>query len=91
MEDRHIITLFFDRAEGAIDALAKKYGKPVIALCGCIGKDAEICNERGIDAYFPILQSVTTLEEALTPETAKQNLIATASQVFRLISTFARN
>ncbi len=75
----------------AVASLAKKYGKPVIALCGCIGKDAEICNERGIDAYFPILQSVSTLEEALTPETAKQNLIASASQAFRLISIFARN
>ncbi len=75
----------------AVASLAKKYGKPVIALCGCVGKDAQICNERGIDAYFPILQSVTTLEEALNPENAKQNLIASASQVIRLISTFRRN
>ena len=75
----------------AVAALAKRYDKPVIALCGCIGKDAEICNDHGIDAYFPILQSVTTLEEALAPETAAQNLKATAAQVFRLISTFRRN
>ena len=75
----------------AVAALAKKYQKPVIALCGCIGRDAGVCNERGIDAYFPILQSATTLEDALNPETAKRNLAATAAQVFRLISTFARN
>lgn len=75
----------------AVAALAKKYGKPVIALCGCIGPDAEVCNEHGIDAYFPILQSATPLEDALNPETAKENLTATTAQVFRLISTFARN
>lgn len=75
----------------AVAALAKNYGKPVIALCGCVGEDAENCNRRGIDAYFPILQSVTTLEDALQPESAKQNLTATATQVFRLIATFRRN
>lgn len=75
----------------AVAALAKKYGKPVIALCGCIGKDAQRCNSHGIDAYFPIIQSVTTMEEALKPETAKTNLAATAAQVFHLIRTFRRN
>ena len=75
----------------AVAALAKQYGKPVIALCGCIGEDARRCNSHGIDAYFPILQSVTTLEDALQPESAKQNLTATATQVFRLIATFRRN
>lgn len=75
----------------AVAALAKKYGKPVIALCGCIGKDAQRCNSHGIDAYFPIIQSVTTMEEVLKPETAKTNLAATAAQVFHLIRTFRRN
>ena len=74
-----------------VAALAKKYGKPVIALCGCIGTNAEVCNRYGIDAYFPILQTVTTQEEALASATAKENLTATAGQVFRLISTFRRN
>ena len=75
----------------AVAALAKKYGKPVIALCGSIGKDAELCNSRGIDAYFPVLQNVVPLEEALSPETARKNLIKTTRQVFRLILTFGRN
>lgn len=74
----------------AVAALAKRYDKPVIALCGCIGKDAQICNDRGIDAYFPVLQTVTTLETALTPEIAGQNLMLTATQVMRLILTFTR-
>ena len=75
----------------AVAALAKKYGKPVIALCGCIGEGAENCNGHGIDAYFPILRSVTTLEEALQPTTAKENLISTAAQIMRLLSTLRRN
>ncbi|MCQ2513454.1 MAG: glycerate kinase, partial [Lachnospiraceae bacterium] len=33
--------------------IAKKYGKKVIAFCGCATEDAGICNEYGIDAYFP--------------------------------------
>ena len=70
--------------------LAKKYGKPVVALCGCVGRDARRCNERGIDAYFPILQTVSTLDEALDPENARHNLTATAAQVFHLISTLGR-
>ena len=71
--------------------LAKRYRKPVIALCGCVGDGAELCNQHGIDAYFPILQTVTTMDEALTPQTAEQNLMRTASQVFRLISAIRRN
>ena len=75
----------------AVAALAKKYGKPVIALCGCVGDGAQHCNDLGMDAYFPILQTVTTLEDALQPETASANLTATAAQILRLISTFRRN
>ena len=73
-----------------IAALAKKYKKPVIAFCGCTGEGAEVCNEQGIDAFFPILQTVTTLEEALAPETARTNLIQTAQQAFRLMQAVGR-
>lgn len=75
----------------AVAALAKKYRKPVIALCGCIGENAEICNGLGIDAYFPILQTVTTLEDALAPETARNNLIKTTRQIVRLIAAIGRH
>lgn len=65
--------------------LAKKYGKTVIAFSGCATEDAEVCNDHGIDAYFPILRRVSTAEEALDPQNAYQNLTATAYQVFRLL------
>lgn len=64
--------------------LAKKYGKNVIAFCGCASDDAGICNEHGIDAYFTILNKVGTLEEALDKENAARNLEMTAEQVFRM-------
>ena len=73
------------KAPIGVAKLAKKYNKKVIAFSGCVTKDAEVCNDYGIDAYFPILRSVTTLEEALDPNNAYQNLSATAYQVFRLL------
>ncbi len=73
------------KAPIGVTKLAKKYGKKVIAFSGCVTEDAEVCNEQGIDAFFPILRGVSTLEEALRPEVAKKNLTATALQVLRLL------
>lgn len=73
------------KAPSGVARLAKKYGKKVIAFSGCVTEDAEVCNEHGIDAFFPILRSVTTLEDALDVSNAYKNLNATAYQVFRLL------
>ena len=73
------------KAPIGVARLAKKYDKKVIAFSGCVAPGAEACNDQGIDAYFPILRNVTTLEEALNPEIAYQNLTDTAYQVFRLL------
>ena len=61
----------------------KKYGKPVLAFAGAVERDAGKCNEHGIDAFFPILRGVVTLEEAMKNENAKRNLADTAEQVYR--------
>lgn len=66
---------------------AKKFGKPVLAFSGCVTEDAIACNEHGIDAFFPILRGVVSLEEAMDTENAHKNMSATAEQVFRLIKT----
>ena len=68
---------------GAAD-LAKKYGIPVIAFAGSVTEDAGLCNTRGIDAFFPILRRIQTLEEAMQPENAKENLRGAAEQALRL-------
>ena len=73
------------KAPIGVARLAKKYGKKVIAFSGCVTDDSEICNSHGIDAFFPILRGITTLEEALNTENAYKNLTATAYQVFRLL------
>ncbi|MBQ3432139.1 MAG: glycerate kinase, partial [Clostridia bacterium] len=65
--------------------LAKGKGAVTIALCGCAGEGAARVNEEGIDAYFPILQSALTLEQAMEPETAKSALHDTAVQVLRTV------
>ncbi len=73
------------KAPAGVAALAKKYGKRVIAFSGCVTDEAEICNEYGIDAFFPVIRGVTTLEEALDRDNAYKNLQRTAYQVFRLL------
>lgn len=73
------------KAPIGVTKLAKKHGKKVIAFSGCVTDDAEVCNEHGIDAFFPALRSVTTLEETLDTNNAYKNLTATAYQVFRLL------
>lgn len=73
------------KAPAGVAEAAKKYGKTVIAFSGCVTKDAVLCNEAGIDAFFPILRSVGTLEEAMDTENARNNMADTAEQVFRLI------
>lgn len=72
-----------------IARIAKKYDKKVIAFCGCATQDSGICNSHGIDAIFPILREVTTLDEALDVTSAARNLEATAEQVARLIKLYS--
>lgn len=73
------------KAPIGVARIAKKYNKSVIAFSGCIGDGAEILNENGIDAFFPILRNVVTLDEALLKDNAYKNLKNTAVQVFRLL------
>lgn len=74
------------KAPVGIAKLAKKHGAKVIALAGAVIEGAEKCNENGIDAFFPILRKIITLDEAMEPETAKQNMIKTTEQIIRLVS-----
>ncbi len=77
------------KAPVGIARLAKKYNKSVIAFSGIVREGASLCNENGIDAYFPILRNICTSEEAMNPDFARKNLADTAQQVFRLIRIFS--
>ena len=74
----------FGKAPIGVAKIAKKFDKTVLAFAGAVTEDAVVCNEHGIDAFFPILRRIQTLQEAMEPETAKRNLAETAEQVFRL-------
>ncbi len=65
--------------------LGKKYGAKTLAFAGSVTEGAHACNDAGIDAYFCILSSVVSLDEAMHAQTAASNLELTAEQIFRLI------
>lgn len=73
-----------------IAKLAKKYGCSVLAFAGGVTRDAAACNEAGIDAFFPIVRGVTTLDEAMQKQNAVANMEDTAEQVFRALSVAFR-
>lgn len=76
----------FGKAPIGVAKMAKKYGKKVIALCGCIEDDAEKCNDEGIDAFFSCLRKVCSIDEALNKNNAYKNLVETSEQLFNLIN-----
>ena len=63
----------------------KNTAQKVIAIAGSVTREATACNDAGIDAFFPVVRGVTTLEEAMKPEVAKENIRQTINQVFRLL------
>lgn len=73
------------KAPIGVAKLAKKYGKLVLGFSGAVTKGATACNEAGIDAYFPIVRSAVSLEDAMKKKNAQENLIDTVEQEFRLI------
>ena len=62
--------------------LAKSAGKPVIAIVGSLREDYPAVYEAGIDAVFPIIRQINSLENTL--QAGRENLISTAENVARL-------
>ena len=73
------------KAPIGVAKFAKKYGCKVLAFAGSVTDDAKACNDEGIDAFFPIVRGVTTLEEAMNPVNARKNMISAVEQVFRIL------
>lgn len=74
------------KAPIGVAKLAKKYDKTVIAFAGAVTRDAKECNRNGIDAFFPIIREICTLDKAMEKDYAAENLASTAEQVFRLLN-----
>lgn len=77
------------KAPIGVAKIAKKHNKKVLAFSGSVSEDSYLCNENGIDAFFPILRNIVTLQEAMDHDNAEKNMIATVEQVFRTIKTFS--
>lgn len=73
------------KAPIGIARIAKKYGKPVIAFSGCVTPQTGVCNDHGIDAFFPIVKGACSLEQAMDIANAYPNMADTAEQAMRLL------
>ena len=73
------------KAPIGVARLAKKYNKTVIAFAGVVDNDAVAVNDKGIDAFFPIIDKITSTDEAMSIEKSKENLKRSVSQVFNII------
>lgn len=73
------------KAPTGVAKFAKKYGANVIAFAGVVDNDAVEVNKHGIDAFFPILDQIRSVEEAMDTKKAEENLRRCVNQVFRLI------
>lgn len=83
-------------AEGKVPAGVARRAKrvradlPVYAVCGSRAADLGSAYAAGIDAVLPIGKGPQSLEEAIDPRNARENLIATGETLARLIARSSR-
>ncbi len=63
--------------------LAKQFNKPVIAIVGSLREDYPVVYQHGIDAVFPIIRQLTSLDTLL--QQGRDNLSSTAENIARII------
>ncbi len=73
------------KAPQGVAAAAARRGVPVIALAGGV-EDAAAINRIGIAGVFSIMPRPMSLQEAMAPETAAQNIRELARQLFQTIA-----
>ena len=72
----------YGKAPIGVAKLAKKYDKTVFAFAGTVTEDAYICKEHGIDALYAIKKDSQSLQEAMQPSVARENMIDAVKEVF---------
>lgn len=83
-------------AEGKVPAGVARRAKharadvPVYAVCGSRAADLGSAYAAGIDAVLPIGKGPQSLEEAIDPRNARENLVATGETLARLIGRSSR-
>lgn len=65
--------------------VAKKHGKPVVALAGRVGDGIDVLYDQGMDAIFGIMPGAATLSEALA--NGVQNVERTSENIVRLMAS----
>lgn len=78
------------KTPAGVASIAGKYKVPVIAFSGCVTRDAGVVNENGIDAFFPIVRTPCTLDEAMDSKNAYANMSDTAEQAARIIKIYRK-
>lgn len=73
----------FGKVPVGVAKRAKRYGKPVFAICGAIGEGMEEVYKHGIDAVVSTVAAPLTLEEAMG--NGARNLEDAAERLFRII------
>ncbi|MDH2924002.1 glycerate kinase [Nicoletella semolina] len=63
--------------------VAKRFNVPVIAIVGSLREDYGVVYQYGIDAVFPIIRQVSSVEETLNQ--GRENLLSCAENVARLM------
>lgn len=79
----------FGKTPFAVAQVAKKYGVPVFALAGQVGKGIDSLYENGFTGIFGILPGVCSLPEALAK--GGENLTRTSENVARVIKAARAN
>ena len=72
----------FGKVPFGVARIAKKYGKPVICISGCLGEGYEKLYDVGITALFSIINKPMTLEDAM--ERGGELLERVTENIFRL-------
>ncbi len=67
-----------------VATVAKRHGKPVIGIAGCLTPDVSVVHGHGIDAVFSVLDSACTVEQALAA--AADNLRRAARNVAAVLA-----
>lgn len=79
----------FGKTPFGVARTAKKYGVPVIAIVGSIGRDAHVLYDKGIDSIFSIMDKPMELEDAI--RNAAMLMQDAAERVMRLYRVAAGN
>lgn len=73
----------FGKTPYGVAKIAKKYGVPVVAIAGNVGKDIDVLYDYGFTSIFSILPRVESLEEAI--KNGKENVEYIGESIGRML------